>query len=222
MSTTIIPVRVTYDRWRLALSPAEIRVRPGDDPRIQWVCRDADIEIRFPSAEESPFEGDRFHSSRGRGPVVPGTLRPGLTAKSRYPYLVVLLLEGKEIGRISGVLVVAEETETEAKIVEIRIQPDGTLVADPDKVRVNRPRDERVEWRCEGGDFVVRFDKEGSPFEDGIFAGSRAAPVRSGRWKTGSLEHVYDYSIRVWPDGGGAPIDLDPGVEVDDSGGSGG
>lgn len=221
--TKRVPIQLTYNRWELSMSPMEIRVAPDDAPDLELMCRGMRIEALFPSANQSPFTQHKFRSEQ-TGRLLLRGLRGGLEAGARFPFELVLTkasIDGFPAGRIAGVIRVHPETEEGGRVVKIRKDATGTWVVDPDHILVSRPKDERVEWRCEEADFVVHFDKDGSPFEDELFAGHRGRPMRSGPWKTGDVDASYDYTVRIFPSGG-PPVVVDPSVDVDDSGGTGG
>ena len=219
-----VPIQVTYDRWQLSMSPMEIRIAPGDAPEVELTCRGMRIGARFPSANESPFTAHQFGSEQVGRLLLRG-LRDGLQAKAKFPFELVLTPvasdSGLPVGRIAGVIRIHPETEEGGKVVTIRkIGPDEWIV-DPDHILVNRPADERVEWRCDEANFAVHFDKDGSPFEEEFIPGQRGRPNRSGPWKTGELDAAYDYTVRIF-ETGRPPVVVDPTVDVDDSGGTGG
>jgi hypothetical protein len=98
---------------------------------------------------------------------------------------------------------------------------DKTIKASPDPVRVNRNKQEKVDWICHDGRFEVDFGNR-SPFEAPKYGGPKGAPKSSGPCRKNADKGIYKYSIKVWMSETGAPIVEDPGVDVwDDGGGDG-
>jgi hypothetical protein len=205
------------------MSPMQIRIAPNDATELDLTCRGMRIEAKFPSANESPFTAHQF-SSEQPGRLLLRGLRGDLVEKAKFPFELLLTPASGgsklPVGRIAGVILIGSKTEEGGKVVEIS-KVGGEWVVKPDHIKVNRPDDERVEWRCEQANFIVHFDKDGSPFEEEFFLGQRGRPNRSGAWKTGDLDAAYDYTVRIF-ETGQPPVVVDPTVDVDDSGGTGG
>jgi hypothetical protein len=93
-----------------------------------------------------------------------------------------------------------------------------TISASPDPVRVNRNKQEKVDWVCQDGSFQVDFGLR-SPFAAGQYGGPKGAPHASGPCRSNAELGIYKYTIQVMVSEGAEPIVLDPGVDVWDDGG---
>jgi hypothetical protein len=101
-------------------------------------------------------------------------------------------------------------------IVEIGVDINGNIEADPDYFEVSKRKNEEVKWVCvqkhdhpkDGPCFTVDFEKNGSPFYESQF--SSAAPF-SGPAKRNVLPgpKIYNYTVRI-----AGKLDLDPGGGV--------
>lgn len=101
-------------------------------------------------------------------------------------------------------------------VVEIGLDINANIEADPDYFEIRKSKNEEVKWVCvqrhdhakDGPCFTVEFEKNGSPFYESQF--SSDAPF-SGLAKRNVLPgpKIYNYTVRI----PGKP-DLDPGGGV--------
>lgn len=221
-----IPVRLAVDRWNVTVSPYVIRIDPARPQQIEWVCKDHPLEVRFPEGK-CPFEGGGSYVSKRPGEaILSGPIRAGLKPKDRFPYEFHIIRKNGHHVKLPGEILVAADFSSKGVLVLIKRDGSGTLSVDPDPVTVHRQKDERIEWQCEFDHhrFEINFDKgDGTPFEQGTFGAEKGSNGMSGPWKAKSevLKSHYDYSVRVWLSETDAnPLVLDPGVDVDDGGGT--
>jgi hypothetical protein len=219
MNSETLTISVKGAGQKLALSREQLKVSQASDHRVEWVCDDGTMELRFVGPGEGPFETTTLTPTRTGQVLRAGRLRSGLAPGAKFPYDLVVKKGANTVAELRGVIVIDAGGGTmDSKTVRITVTADRELVVTPDVVRISRKKREQVSWICDDGQFEISFDKDGTPFPEGQYAGTKGAPRQSGKCRADAAKQIYHYSVTVQPTAGGEPITLDPGVDVDDSG----
>ncbi|HKK08095.1 MAG TPA: hypothetical protein VKA44_04355 [Gemmatimonadota bacterium] len=92
----------------------------------------------------------------------------------------------------------------------------GTLSVSPDPV-VQPQAAGFLGWRMaapqKADSFRVTFKNDDSPLPDATYTSEKGHPVGAVVRPDADCKH-YEYSVTVWPAGGGAPVTVDPGSDI--------